>query len=288
MLRRFDPHGGHRPLAEVEAMLDQVVASEGGRPDLVQISGGEPCEHPQILDILRAAKARPIRHVMLNTNGVRLAEDRDFVARLARLMPGFEVYLQFDSLRPEVLHRLRGRDLSGIRRRALEALERHNISTTLVAVVRKGVNDDEIGDILRHALEWRCVRGVTLQPAQAAGRGPVDKDRRMLVSDIRRRVIDSGLFGAQDVIPLPCSPESIAIAYGLRDGPRMVPVTGLFPRDILLSAVPNTLTFDAVPGLRERAMAVLSLSAAGRILRRHARRAAVLPAQGGGAGEADL
>ncbi|HLO78785.1 MAG TPA: radical SAM protein [Magnetospirillum sp.] len=257
------PRGGHKSLAEVEALLDQVVASEGGQPDLVQISGGEPCEHPQILDILRAARARPIRHVMLNTNGVRLAEDPDFAAQLAGLMPGFEVYLQFDSLRPEALRRLRGQDMTGVRRRALEALERHHISTTLVAVVEKGTNDDEIGDILRHGLEWRCVRGVTLQPLQAAGRGRADKDRRMLVSDIRRGVIASGLFGADDVIPLPCNPESIAIGYGLRDGDRMVPVTGLFPRELLLSAVPNALTFDAVPGLKEKAMAILSLSAAG-------------------------
>ena len=258
------PRGQHRPLAEIEALLDQVVASEGGHPDIVQISGGEPTEHPQILDILRAAKARPIRHVMLNTNGLRLAEDPDFAAALAEFMPGFEVYLQFDSLRPEVHRRLRGRDLTGVRAAALAALERHGISTTLVAVMERGLNDDEAGDILRHALQWSCVRGVTFQPLQVAGRtGGADKDKRMLVSDIRRAVIDTGLFGAADVVPLPCNPESIAIAYGLRDGATLVPVTGLLPREVLLSAVPNSLTFDAIPGLKEKAMAVLSMAAAG-------------------------
>ena len=65
---------------------------------------------------------------------------------------------------------LRGADLRRVRREALENLERHGISTTLVVTVKRGVNDDEIGAIVRHALEWRCVRGVTFQPVQDAGR----------------------------------------------------------------------------------------------------------------------
>jgi len=81
-------HSGNRSLAEVEAMLDALVASEG-EPDLLQISGGEPTLHPQILEILALAKSKPIRHVMLNTNGNRIARDRDLVARLAEFKPGF-------------------------------------------------------------------------------------------------------------------------------------------------------------------------------------------------------
>ena len=78
-------------------MMDTLVVSEG-EPDLLQISGGEPTIHPDILTILRMAKQRPIRHLMLNTNGIRIARDPDFVAQLAEFTPGFEVYLQFDSL----------------------------------------------------------------------------------------------------------------------------------------------------------------------------------------------
>ena len=131
----------HRPLAEIERMMDALVVSEG-EPDLLQISGGEPTIHPEILEVLAAARRRPIRHVMLNTNGIRIAEDPEFVARLAEFRPGFEVYLQFDSLRPEALLNLRGADLGRIRRAALENLERAGISTTLVVVVKQGVNDD--------------------------------------------------------------------------------------------------------------------------------------------------
>ena len=88
----------HRSLEEIEFMLDAIVRNEG-EPDVVQISGGEPTIHPDFFAILDAARRRPIKHLMVNTNGVRIARDRDFAARLKDYMPGFEVYLQFDSLR---------------------------------------------------------------------------------------------------------------------------------------------------------------------------------------------
>jgi uncharacterized radical SAM superfamily Fe-S cluster-containing enzyme len=99
------------PLATVEKMLDALVASEG-EPDLVQISGGEPTLHPDFFEILDAVRARPIRHVMINTNGLRIAREKDFVARLAENKRGLEVYLQFDSLQRDALVNLRGADAS--------------------------------------------------------------------------------------------------------------------------------------------------------------------------------
>jgi len=83
----------YRRVAQVEQMLDAVVRNEG-EPDGVQISGGEPTIHPDFFAILDAAKRRPIRHLMVNTNGVRIARDADFAKRLATYMPLFEIYLQ--------------------------------------------------------------------------------------------------------------------------------------------------------------------------------------------------
>lgn len=256
---------GTRTLAEVEAMLDRLVASEG-EPDLVQISGGEPTLHPQILDILHAAKARPIRHLMLNTNGLRIARDPAFVAELAKLKPGFEVYLQFDSLSPEALKTLRGADLTRIRQQALENLNAHGISTTLVAVIKKGLNDHEIGPIIDHALGWPCVRGVTFQPIQDAGRNEgFDPARdRTVLSDIRTRIVEHGAaggpFGEADMIPLPCNPESICVGYGLRQGARVAAITGLLPRDLLVEEAPNSVTFERYPEFRRRVFDFFSLT----------------------------
>jgi 7,8-dihydro-6-hydroxymethylpterin dimethyltransferase len=252
----------HRPLAEIEKMMDALVASEG-EADLLQLSGGEPTIHPQIIEIIEAAKRRPIRHIMLNTNGIRIAQDEAFVEQLASFKPGFEVYLQFDSLRPSVLKHLRGADLTRIRKEALEALEKHNISTTLVVVVKRGQNDDELGDIIKYALKWKCIRGITFQPVQDAGRNE-DFDPstdRFVLSDIRKAIIAAGTaFEAGDIIPLPCNPESIAIGYALRNGETIAPITSYFPRDMLVQALPNAITFEKYPELHKEILNFFSLA----------------------------
>ena len=61
-----------------------------------------------------------IKHLMLNTYGVRIANEAGFAKRLAEYMPGFEVYLQFDSFEEQALRELRGADLRDVRARALE------------------------------------------------------------------------------------------------------------------------------------------------------------------------
>ena len=255
--------GGHRPLAEVEAMLDAIVASEG-EPDLVQLSGGEPTIHPQLFEILAAAKARPIRHLMLNTNGLRIAREPGFAERLAEFAPGFEIYLQLDSLKRDALMELRGADLSKVRIQALEALERVGLSTTLVVTLKQGVNDDEIPDLVRFALQWSCVRGVSFQPIQDAGRNEgFDAARhRIVLSQVRRRIAEAGVFALEDLVPLPCNPDQICIGYGLRDGPNVVPITSLIPRELLVAATPNTVTFESYPELQKRVFDLLSLSTA--------------------------
>jgi uncharacterized radical SAM superfamily Fe-S cluster-containing enzyme len=245
-----------------EKMLETLVASEG-EPDLLQISGGEPTLHPQILEFLHLAKARPIRHLMINTNGIRIAQDEEFVAELAKLKPGFEVYLQFDSLQASALKTIRGADLRSVRDRALANLEKHGIATTLVVVVQKGTNDDELGAIIEHALKYKCVRGVTFQPIQVVGRTDEfdEKSQRIVLSEVRQKILDqSKRFTPDDLIPLPCNPEAIAIGYGLRDGDQFVPVTSWFAEDDVLRKGPNTVTYEKYPELKRRVFDLLSLS----------------------------
>ena len=107
---------------------------------------------------------------MVNTNGIRIAQEEDFVKRLADVREDFEVYLQFDSFEREPLMQLRGADLRRIREDALEKLNRYNISTNLVVTLKKGLNDHEIGKTIDFALQQPCIRGVTFQPIQDAGR----------------------------------------------------------------------------------------------------------------------
>jgi 7,8-dihydro-6-hydroxymethylpterin dimethyltransferase len=181
----------YRTLEQIAAMLDCVVRNEKN-PDVVQISGGEPTLHPDFFRVLEMCKERPIRHLMVNTNGIRIAQDEEFAKRLAGFMPQFEIYLQFDSLQREPLMQLRGADLRGIREKALERLNRLGISTTLVVTVERGVNDGELGAIVDFALKQPAVRGVTFQPVQQAGRvvGFESKQHRLTLTEVRRRILE--------------------------------------------------------------------------------------------------
>ena len=250
----------HRSMAEIEAMLDAVIASEG-EADVVQLSGGEPTLHPQFFEVLAAARARPIRHLMLNTNGIRIAQEPGFAERLAELGPGFEVYLQFDSLQREALMDLRGADLRRVREQALERLNALGLSTTLVMTVKRGVNDTKIGEVIRFATEQPCVRGVTLQPVQNAGRVEAyDAARhRLTVSEIRRRVAEqSDLFTLADVVPVPCNPDTLAMAYALRIGDRLQPLTRLLDPQTLVQGAANTIVFEHDAALKDQVFRLFS------------------------------
>jgi uncharacterized radical SAM superfamily Fe-S cluster-containing enzyme len=222
------PHyGRHRTIEEVEQMLDIIVANEG-TPDVVQLSGGEPTIHPDFFEILDIAKKKPIRHLMVNTNGIRIAKDFEFAKRLASYAPDFEIYLQFDSFKPGALEQLRGKDLSDIRLKALEHLNKLNLSTTLVVTLQKGLNDDEIGKIIDYALQQPCVRGVTFQPTQVAGRienfDPATD--RITMTEVRQKILEqTNVFQANDLIPVPCNPDALVMGYALKLAGNVFPMT---------------------------------------------------------------
>jgi uncharacterized radical SAM superfamily Fe-S cluster-containing enzyme len=238
----------YRTLEQIERMLDAVVRNER-EPDVVQISGGEPTLHPQFFDVLEAAKARPIKHLMVNTNGIRIAHDAAFAERLATYMPGFEIYLQFDSLEEAPLRELRGADLRHIRQQALQRLNALGVSTTLVVTVKRGLNDGELGAIIDFALQQPCVRGVTFQPIQVAGR--TDNfdatQHRLTLTEVRRRIVEQqAIFRAEDIIPVPCHPDSLAMAYALKLGDQVVPLTGMVDPKILIEGGRNTILYEHI------------------------------------------
>ncbi|MGA3158794.1 MAG: radical SAM protein [Steroidobacteraceae bacterium] len=247
------PHRpGYRDLATVERMLDAIVSNEG-EPDVVQISGGEPTLHPQFFAILEAARSRPIRHLMVNTNGIRIANEPGFAARLREYAPGFEIYLQWDSLRPAALQALRGVDLSSVRLRALEELNRVGLSTTLVMTVARGINEQEVGSVIEFATRQSCVRGVTLQPVQHAGRTEHydPGEQRLTLTEVRQLILDqTPLFAAADIIPVPCNPDALAMAYALKTPEGIRPLTHLIPAEVLLAGERSTIVFERDPALK--------------------------------------
>jgi hypothetical protein len=256
-------HGFSLSLEQVESMLDAFVAAEG-EPESVQISGGEPSIHPQILEILAAAKARGIPLVMLNTNGIRLARDRRLAPALAEI--GVHVYLQFDGFEPATQAAIRGRDLTEIKLRALERCAESGVSVSLAAAVERGINEREIGAVVRFGVEHPAVTGVFLQPVTHSGRFRADADplQKLTNSDVIAAIATQlpEWFRADDFVPVPCcSPSCRSATFALYDGSDLVPLPRLVDVEQYLDYVTNR----AVPDLdvREALEGLWSAKAAG-------------------------
>ena len=178
-------------------------------------------------------------------------------------MPGFEVYLQFDSLDAAPQRALRGADLVEVRNRALERLNEHGISTTLVVTLKKGLNDDQLGAIIDFALEQPCVRGVTFQPVQVAGRveGFDPARDRLTLAEVRSGSSSSRRTSSpSDIVPVPCHPDCLAMAYALKLGGKVVPLTQLLDPTTLLEMQGNTILNEQDPELRRLVVELFSTS----------------------------
>ncbi|MEO8953520.1 MAG: radical SAM protein [Ktedonobacteraceae bacterium] len=162
-------------LEEIETRLDQLIAVEGKGISL-QISGGEPSVRKDLDKIAAMVKRKGFGQLEMVSNGIRLAREPEFAGKLVEW--GFtSVYLQFDSTRPEDIFKLRGEDLWDVRVKAIAALERVKLPSTLAVALYDGLNSDQISAIIHFA--WQhpdTVCAIAFQAATPFGRFEVNKD----------------------------------------------------------------------------------------------------------------
>ena len=227
-------------MGQVERMLDRFVELEGD-PEVVQFSGGEPTIHPQLLDMIQAAKDRGIRQVMVNTNGVRIARDDRFLADLARLEP--VIYFQFDGLRRETYLTIRGEDLLELKLRALDRLHHAGLDVALVAAIERGVNVDEVGALVEFGIQHPAVRGVVFQPVTHVGRHiPFNPLERVTIPDVVHGIVEQteGRFVLEDFVPVPCCfPNCQVNSYVFVDGDTVMPLPRILNIDDYLDYITN-------------------------------------------------
>ncbi len=175
----------------------------------VQFSGGEPTIHPDFFKILAMARDMGFSQIQVATNGLKFAQEPGFAAK-AWESGLHTIYLQFDGLREENYIQARGRPLLAIKKKVVEVireLPRPRPSIVLVPTVAQGINDDQVGDILRYGLENRdVIRGVNFQPISLAGRVTVEERRnlRFTLSDLAQRMEDQvGWLAKDDWFPVP-------------------------------------------------------------------------------------
>ncbi len=241
-------------IEEILGTVETVLARENGKLGVLMLSGGEPTVRDDLPEILTRLLDRNITRIMINTNGRRIARDNRFLQFLRDCRHRIEVYLQFDGLRPSTYEALRGEDVAREKLTALQRLNEAGIFTTLVATVARGINEDEVGEIVRLGLETPRCAGLALQPMFGSGRVPsYDPRDRTTPTGLLRRLGEqtNGLVDWTDFIPLPCSHKDCCdISYLIRtaDGawksiPRLI---GKEELKRWIHVVSNTISFEGV------------------------------------------
>ena len=263
------PGGTHQSFEDVCRAIDRLVATEG-RAEVCQLSGGEPTIHPEFARILDYACDQPIDVVMVNTNGLRIARDPALLDVLTRQRHRVELYFQLDGFDDATSTALRGEPLTAIKLRALELLGGRGIRTTLVCTLQGGVNEHEIGPLVRFGVDRPWITGLSFQPATYSGRHalPEDLERRVTFPDVIRAVAEQtdGMFREADFLPLPCAhPNCHSLTYAFRSHGVVVPLPRFIDARNHLDILANGILFtrNRARQLIEQYLAKLSCGAGG-------------------------
>jgi len=261
-------HSTYMPVESAVAAVEKAIERENGRLDVVMISGGEPTVHPQIRELIERLAPLPITRILLNTNGIRIANDDAFLAFLGGLRDRVEIYLQYDGQRESTHAELRGTDLRAIKAAVIERLSAARVFTTLVMTVTRE-NQDLIGAVLDTCFATSYVGGVMFQPVFASGRAPlVNGMDRVTTTGVLARMSEQSSHGlaAHDMIALPCShPDCCSIGYFLKDKAGgfvgLATVVGEETLEANLSVVGNSIAFaESLATVRDALVGVMSES----------------------------
>jgi hypothetical protein len=157
-------------LSQIDAWCRTLLAS--GRAFGIHLTGGEPTVRHDLAEMIRRVRALSFHYVQLNTNGVRLALEKEYASELKEA--GLSaVALQFDGVTEEVFEAIRGRHLLETKLAAIQNCAEQQLDVVLVPTLIPGVNTGQIGDILRTATALSpTVRAVHFQPISYMGRYP--------------------------------------------------------------------------------------------------------------------
>ncbi|MDT8899834.1 radical SAM protein [Anaeroselena agilis] len=214
-------------LEAIGSVLRNVMEKTGPQTS-IQLTGGEPTVRHDLADIVRLGREVGFLAIEVNTNGVVIAKDPGYAARLAEAGAS-GIYLQFDGLSQEVYRKIRGEDLLAVKLRAIENCRAAGIQAVLAMTVISGINDDQMGAVLDFALKNRdVVAGVAYQPAFGSGRFDVAPERRLTMGDVAFMLAEQsqGLLGPYDLWPLACShPLCSCATYIVEEQGKFSPLT---------------------------------------------------------------
>jgi uncharacterized radical SAM superfamily Fe-S cluster-containing enzyme len=170
---------------EVRGMLKTLRNRKPVPCKVIQFSGGEPTIHPNFIEIVKIAKEMGFGHIQIATNGKNMS-DLDF-ARRCKEAGLSSLYLQFDGVTRDVYRKTRGEDVLETKLQCIEVCRKVGLRIVLVPTVVRGVNDHQVGAIVRFAADNSdVVTGISFQPVCFTGRIS-EKDRinqRYTITDL--------------------------------------------------------------------------------------------------------
>ncbi len=195
----------------------------------LQFSGGEPTVRDDLPDLVRMAKKLGFDHVEVNTNGIKLSESVEYCREMKKAGVS-SFYLSFDGVTPEPYIIARGSNLLPMKLKAIENIRQAEYdSSVLVPTVVKGVNDHQLGDIIKFAVEnFDVIRCVNFQPVSITGRIAFQKrkEMRITIPECTKLIEEqtSGQIKASDFYPVSCV-VPVSRAVGAVKGKRYLDFT---------------------------------------------------------------
>jgi hypothetical protein len=222
--------------------VDWIVESSG-EVDLINITGGEPTLHPDIIDILAVCKRPEIGRVTMNSNGLRLAEDYHLCEQLADL--GAYVVLSFNTFNSAISKQLHGRDVVDIKLAAMDNLSRAGVKMTILNVMVNDTNEDDIAGILDLMRENDHILSLTVQTMTYTGQGGSGfvRTQHVPVDLAAKRICErsNGELEFGDFVTRPSAhPLCYLICYMLKSGRSLVPLARFAPREKIAQLIQNS------------------------------------------------
>ena len=197
---------------EIRQMLKNLRKNHPVATPAIQYSGGEPTVRKDLVELIKIAKEEGFTHTQIATNGIALANDENLAKELKQA--GLNtVYLQFDGVTEEPYIKTRNANILSKKIEAIENCRKARLGIVLVPTLVEGINNDQVGDIIKFALDnIDVIRGVNFQPVSFAGRTPSDQveEQRITIDDFMKNVekqtdfniTEDAFYSASTVAPI--------------------------------------------------------------------------------------
>lgn len=196
----------HISLEDFRQILS-VIRTNDPNMKIINLTGGEPTLHPQIVEIIEACHEAGIHRVTISTHGLTFIHDRNLLQSLADLHA--RIVLSFNSFDELINDKMLGAKVHASKMKVLERLEEFKVDTTLIPVIAFGLNDQEIGKIIEMALRYDFIRSLEIHTLTFTGQGGRDFDlqARITVPDVLRAIEQNthGRVALNDFVPSPCA-----------------------------------------------------------------------------------